>query len=178
MVFQWQVHRYNPPFCERHRRGYETEGCLRIEFKPHKNKRLPAASCTETSWIATIFLKSDRFIQPDSRCVLCYDLQLYLQIPSKRPRLTHKEPDTLYLLPPLYHPIQRYFYCQKGVIAMSNENKIRIRSKLYSCGRILGSNIIENGVATYNSPTFYFFSRLDTNGITALRSTSAVLATF
>ena len=65
-------------------------------------------------------------IQPDSRCVLCYDLQLYLQIPSKRPRLTHKEPDTLYLLPPLYHPIQRYFYCQKGVIAMSNENKIRI----------------------------------------------------
>ena len=61
---------------------------------------------------------------------------------------------------------------------MSNENKIRIRSKLYSCGRILGSNIIENGVATYNSPTFYFFSRLDTNGITALRSTSAVLATF
>lgn len=30
----------------------------------------------------------------------------------------------------------------------------------------------------YNSPTFYFFSRLDTNGITALRSTSAVLATF
>ena len=80
MVFQWQVHRYNPPFCERHRRGYETEGCLRIEFKPHKNKRLPAASCTETSWIATIFLKSDRFIQPDSRCVLCYDLQLYLQV--------------------------------------------------------------------------------------------------
>lgn len=80
MVFQWQFHRYNPPFCERHRRGYETEGCLRIEFKPHKNKRLPAASCTETSWIATIFLKSDRFIQPDSRCVLCYDLQLYLQV--------------------------------------------------------------------------------------------------
>ena len=61
---------------------------------------------------------------------------------------------------------------------MSNENKIRIRSKLYSCGRILGSNIIENGAATYNRPTFYFFSRLDTNGITALRSTSAVLATF
>lgn len=60
MVFQWQLHRYNPPFCERHRRGYETEGCLRIEFKPHKNKRLPAASCTETSWIATIFLKSGR----------------------------------------------------------------------------------------------------------------------
>lgn len=80
MVFQWQFHRYNLPFCERHRRGYETEGCLRIEFKPHKNKRLPAASCTETSWIATIFLKSDRFIQPDSRCVLCYDLQLYLQV--------------------------------------------------------------------------------------------------
>ena len=53
---------------------------LRIKFKPHKNKRLPAASCTETSWIATIFLKSDRFIQPDSRCVLCYDLQLYLQV--------------------------------------------------------------------------------------------------
>ena len=80
MVFQWQFYRYNPPFCERHRRGYETEGCLRIEFKPHKNKRLPAASCTETSWIATIFLKSDRFIQPDSRRVLCYDLQLYLQV--------------------------------------------------------------------------------------------------
>lgn len=80
MVFQWQVHRYSLPFCERHRRGYETEGRLRIEFKPHKNKRLPAASCTETSWIATIFLKSDRFIQPDSRCVLYYDLQLYLQV--------------------------------------------------------------------------------------------------
>ena len=70
MVFQWQVHRYNPPFCERHRRGYETEGCLRIEFKPHKNKRLPAASCTETSWIATIFLKSDRFINGDQRAEL------------------------------------------------------------------------------------------------------------
>lgn len=80
MVFQWQLHRYNPPFCEKHRRGYENEGCLRIEFKPHKNKRLPAASCTETSWIATIFLKSDRFIQPDSRRVLCYDRQLYLQV--------------------------------------------------------------------------------------------------
>lgn len=70
MVFQWQLHRYNPPFCERHRRGYETEGCLRIEFKPHKNKRLPAASCTETSWIATIFLKSDRFINGDQRAEL------------------------------------------------------------------------------------------------------------
>ena len=34
-------------------------------------------------------------------------------LPSKRPRLTHKETDTSYLLPPLYHPIQRYFYCQK-----------------------------------------------------------------
>ena len=32
---------------------------------------------------------------------------------KKRPRLTHKEPDTSYLFPPLYHPIQRYFYCQK-----------------------------------------------------------------
>ena len=32
---------------------------------------------------------------------------------SQTPRLTHKEPDTLYLLPPLYHQIQRYFYCQK-----------------------------------------------------------------
>ena len=51
-----------------------------IKFKPHKNKRLPAASCTETSWIATIFPKSDRFIQPDSRCVLRYDFQLYLQV--------------------------------------------------------------------------------------------------
>jgi len=30
------------------------------------------------------------------------------------------------LLPPLYHPIQRYFCCQKGVFYMANENKIRI----------------------------------------------------
>ena len=37
---------------------------------------------------------------------------------------------------------------------MSNENKIRIRSKLYSCGRILGSNIIENGAATLNCTPF------------------------
>ena len=39
---------------------------------------------------------------------------------------------------------------------MSNENKIRIRSKLYSCGRILGSNIIENGAATA-APLFISF---------------------
>ena len=53
---------------------------LGIEFKPHKNKRLPAASCTEAFGMATILPKSDRFIQSDSRCVFCYDLQLYLQV--------------------------------------------------------------------------------------------------
>lgn len=39
-------------------------------------------------------------------------------------RLRHNSPNSL--LPPLYHPIQRYFIVKKGVIAMSNENKIRI----------------------------------------------------
>ena len=43
--------------------------------------------------------------------------------PVKRPRLTHKEPDTSYLLPPLYHPIQRYFYCQKGVMQCLTKTK-------------------------------------------------------
>ena len=48
-------------------------------------------------------------------------------LPSKRSRLTHKEPDTLYLLSPAVSA--RYsgiFIVKKGVIAMSNENKIRI----------------------------------------------------
>ena len=45
---------------------------------------------------------------------------------ASAPRLTHKESDTLYLFFPLYHTIQRYFYCQKGVFYMANENKIRI----------------------------------------------------
>ncbi len=40
---------------------------------------------------------------------------------------------------------------------MSNENKIRIRSKLYSCGRILGSNIIENGAPHTTAPLFISF---------------------
>lgn len=46
-------------------------------------------------------------------------------LPSKRPRLTHKGPDTLYLLSPAVSPDTAVFVVKKGVIAMSNENKIR-----------------------------------------------------